>query len=171
MKLAHNIGYHNHPNYNTPEQILACNEPIGFDGIYLNVFQNMELLKGKTGILFVMGDYVGGDNTFDLPNVPALEKYCTWSEIFEIQRNTSFEIGWHTWSHPDLTTLSRQRIIDEITPPFPMDTFAYPYGRFNQLVIDCVKEMGYKKAYSVIQGSTNPSEPDYQYKIFRDYIK
>ena len=44
-RLAHNIGTEKHSNYNTIEQIQACNEPIGFDGIYRNVYENKELLK------------------------------------------------------------------------------------------------------------------------------
>lgn len=178
MKLAHNIGDIIHPNYNTAEQILACQEPIGFDGIYLNVFEQRHLLKGKTGILFVMGDYFGEDNRFDLANVPKLEKYCTWEQVYYLAKETGFEIGWHTWSHRDLTTLTRDEIRKEIAPPpYSMDgkpifeSFAYPYGRYNDLVVHCVKEAGYKRAYSVTQGSTNPADPDHQYKIFRDYIR
>jgi hypothetical protein len=52
-----------------------------------------------------------------------------------------------------------------------MDTFAYPYGRYNDLVVQCVKEAGFKEAYSVTQGSTNPNDPDHQFKIYRDYIR
>jgi peptidoglycan/xylan/chitin deacetylase (PgdA/CDA1 family) len=171
-RLAHNIGTENHSNYNTIEQIVACQEPIGFDGIYRNVYENREILKGKTGIFFVMGNYMGKDNTFDLPHVPKLEQYCTWDEMVEMLMDLpDFHIGWHTWSHPDLTTLSREEIMKEITPPFPMDTFAYPYGRYNDLVVQCVKEAGFKKAYSVTQGSTNPNDPDHQFKIYRDYIR
>jgi hypothetical protein len=50
-KLAHNIGTENHSNYNTIEQIVACNDPIGFDGIYKNVFENRQILQEKSGIL------------------------------------------------------------------------------------------------------------------------
>ena len=84
MKLAHNIGNYIHPNYNTREQILACDEPIGFDGIYLNVYENQDVLKDKSGIMFVMGDYMGKDNRFDLAHVPALEQYCDWPKVFEL---------------------------------------------------------------------------------------
>lgn len=171
-KLAHNIGTENHSNYNTLEQILACNDPIGFDGIYRNVYENRYALEGKVGIFFVMGNYVGGDNSFDLPNVPKLEKYCTWDEIIEMLRLLpEFMIGWHTWSHPDLTQLGEAEIMKEITPPFPMETFAYPYGRYNELVINCLKSAGYKRAFSVTQGSRNPNDIDYQFKIYRNYIK
>lgn len=170
MKLLHNIGPYNHPNYNTREEILACNEPLGFDGIYLNVYENQEILEGKTGTMFVMGDFVGKDNSFDLAHVPALERYCTFDQVIELCGRYGFDLGWHTWSHRDLTQLSREEIMKEITPPFPMDSLAYPYGTYNDLVIECVKEAGYTYAYSVTQGSRDPSDPDFDYKIYRDYL-
>lgn len=164
MKLAHNIGNTKHSNYNTEQQILECKEPIGFDGIYKNVFENRHLLKGKSGVFFVMGDYVGKDNTFDLKNVPKLEQYCTWEEVKQMAEETGFEIGWHTWSHRDLTTLSEEEIIKEITPPFPMKYFAYPYGRYNDLVVKCVEKVGFEDAWSVTQGT------DERFKRIRNYI-
>lgn len=171
-RLAHNIGTEIHPNYNTRQQIIDCQEPIGFDGIYRNVYENRDILVEKQGIFFVMGNYVGKDNQFDLPNVPKLEQYCTWTELIDMLRDLpNFKIGWHTWSHPDLTTLTKDQIMKEITPPFKMETFAYPYGRYNDLVVQCVKEAGYKAAFSVTQGSTNPNDPDHHLKIYRDYIR
>mgnify|MGYP003656598770 CR=1 FL=1 len=98
MQLIHNIGPEKHPNYNTREQILKCNKPLGFDGIYLNVYENQDVLEGKSGIMFVMGDYLGKDNSFDLPNVPKLERYCTMEQVKELCEKYDFEIGWHTWS-------------------------------------------------------------------------
>ncbi len=170
MRLLHNIGEIGHPNYNTPEEILACNEPLSFDGVYRNVFENRKLLKGKSGILFIMGNYAGKDNRFDLANVPRLEKYCTWGEVLQICNEFGFDIGWHTYNHPDLTRLTEEEIMKEVIPPIPMKYFAYPYGRFNDLVIDCVKKAGFEKAYSVTQGSMNPDDKDYQFKIYRDYL-
>jgi hypothetical protein len=171
MKLAHNIGNYNHSNYNTREQILACNEPIGFDGIYKNVYDNQDVLVGKSGIMFVMGNFMGGNNHFDLAHVPALEDYCTWEQVYELCAKYDFKLGWHTWSHRDLTKLSRNEIMEEVTPPFPMQYFAYPYGTYNDLVIECVKEAGYKFAYSVHQGTKDIHDPNYNYKIFRSYIQ
>ena len=66
MRLLHNIGDIRHSNYHTRDQILKSNEPLGFDGIYLNVYENKDILKEKTGVFFVMGNYIGGDNYFDL---------------------------------------------------------------------------------------------------------
>lgn len=171
LRLAHNIGYEKHSNYHTREQILNCTDSIGFDGIYKNVYDNMDCLEGKEGILFVMGNYVGLDNVFDLQYVPKLEQYCTWDEINEIlEKYPKFKLGWHTWSHSDLTKLTMDEIIKEVTPPFPMDYFAYPYGNFNDLVVHCVKSVGYKYAWSVVQGIKDTFDDNYNFKLYRNYI-
>ena len=62
--------------------------------------------------------------------------------------------------------LSREEIIKEITPPdwIGLDYFAYPYGKYNQLVKDCVKELGFKEAYSVFQTDND------NLTIPRDYL-
>jgi hypothetical protein len=173
MRLAHNVGDIHHSNYNTREQILNCNDEIGFDGIYRNVYDNRDVLHNKSIYLFVMGFYIGKDNEFDLPYVPKLEPYCNVEELLSLVKNYGAKLGWHTWSHPDLTKLSREEIVKEITPPkFIRPTyFAYPHGLYNDLVIDCVKEVGYKWAWSVTQGTTNPNERDYNFKMYRDYIR
>jgi hypothetical protein len=164
MKLLHNIGTEQHPNYNTIEQVLSEHDDISFDGVYLNVYENQDVLKGKSGILFVTGDYVGKDNQFDLPNVPKLETYCTWKQVEELTEKYDFEIGWHTWSHRDLAKLTKEEIQREVTPPFSMKYFAYPYGTYSELVIACVREAGFEKAWSVTQGNDNPLT------LYRNYL-
>jgi peptidoglycan/xylan/chitin deacetylase (PgdA/CDA1 family) len=51
-----------------------------------------------------------------------------------------------------------------------MDYFAYPYGRFNDKVVELVKKVGYKMAYSVTQGTMDLNDPNYNYKIYRRYL-
>lgn len=170
LTLVHNIGNERHSNYHTREQIANTTQPIGFDGIYRNVYENQDVLVGKFGIFFIMGNYIGKDNTFDLQYVPKLEKYCTWDEITELTEKYDFEIGWHTWSHPDLTKLSKKEIIKEITPPTPMKYFAYPYGCYNDLVVECIKEVGFEYAWSVTQGCLDLNDENYRYKIWRNYL-
>ena len=171
LVLAHNIGDIVHPNYHTRQQIIECPYPIGFDGVYKNVYDNQDVLEGKSGIFFVMGDYVGKDNSFEYPKeVPAIEQYCTWEQIQEMCDKYDFKIGWHTWSHPDLTAITRHEMVKEIAPPFPMDYFAYPYGRYNQVVLECVQQAGFKQAWSVNQGSMNENESNYLFKQCRTYL-
>ena len=171
LVLAHNIGNIEHTNYHSREQILSCPYPIGFDGVYKSVYNNQDVLEGKSGIFFIMGDYLGKDNSFEYPNeVPLLEQYCTMEQIQEMCDKYDFKIGWHTWAHPDLTQITRHDMVQQITPPFQMDYFAYPYGRYNQTVLDCVKQAGFKQAWSVNQGSMNENDIDYLFKQCRPYL-
>lgn len=150
MRLLHNISYdYVGSNYNLPQEVEACNDPLSFDGIYYNVYLNQSVLEGKDVILFVMGNYVGGNNSFDVGQ--PFEKFCDWNQIMELVEIYGCKLGWHTWSHPDLTQLDDKEIIRECLPPFPMDFFAYPYGKYDDRVIEIVKALGYKKAYSVTQ--------------------
>lgn len=162
FRLLHNIGQKINENYNTPEEIEACQDTLTFDGVYRNVFENRHLLRGKEVILFVTGDYVGGDNSFDAP-MP-LEKFCSWDEVRQIQQETGAIIGWHTWSHRDLTLLTEEEIRKELTPPFKMDFVAYPYGKFNDTVLKVVEELGYSFGFSVHQGD------DTQFQKKREYL-
>lgn len=160
MYLCHNIGEKRNSNYNTPDEIMANNN-LAFDGVYLNVWEHREILRNKNVTLFVMGDFVGKDNTFDYPS--HYEKYCDWNQIMDLV-NQGAKLGWHTWTHRDLTKMERCDIIREITPPFPMEELSYPHGLFNDLVIECAKEVGFKRAWSVTQGDGSA------YQLNRPYL-
>ena len=171
LRLAHNIGTEKHSNYHTREQILACQDPIGFDGVYKNVYDNKDVLKGKSGIMFVMGNYIGRDNKFDIQNVPKEERYCTLEEVKEMCDEFDFEIGWHTWSHRLLHTLSDKEIKQEVTAPFETKYFRYPFGDYgDDRVIEIVKSAGYEAAWCVTQGVRNMDMPNAKYKIYSNYV-
>lgn len=161
--ILHNVGNIKNPNYNTFEDIINSKGVLTFDGVYRNVYNNKELLKHRDVILFVMGNYVGKDNSFDT-KMP-LEKICDWNEIMEMV-DQGAELGWHTRSHRDLRKLSDEELIREVTPPFPMKYFAYPYGRVDKRVEEAVKKAGYEYAYCA-----GKYGDDSQYQLKRKYLK
>jgi len=162
MKLFHNIAEHTpNSNYNTPEEVAAQDGPISFDGVYLNVYEHRELLRGKDVILFPSGDYMGGDNTFDA-GMP-YEEFCDWNQVMELVEHYGCKLGWHTWSHPDLTKLSDEDALREITPIVPMSTFAYPHGKFDGRIIELVQQAGFTEAYGVFVGDDTPFQKRRQY--------
>ena len=166
--LLHNVGpkkYKNHvinSNYNSCDQIERFQGVLTFDGIYRNVLENEHILKGREVIFFVMGDYIGKDNRFD-KGMP-YEKYCTWDELLYLKEKYNIKFGWHTWSHRDLTILPESEIIKECTPSFETDLFAYPYGRFDNRVINILQKLDYKKAFSVNVGNNS------DFQILRPYL-
>ena len=143
--LLHNIGNLKNANYNTREEVLKAEGLLTFDGVYKNVWENRDVLEGKDVILFVMGDYVGKDNSFDT-KMP-LEELCDWNQIMDLVINYGCHLGWHTWSHRDITKLSYDEIRNEVTPPFPMDYFSFPYGKFNQSVYAATANAGFEYAF------------------------
>jgi len=167
MYLLHNIGIspsaapYIKANYNTREQIQGVTGPLSFDGIYTNVWENRDILKGRNVLLFVMGNYIGKDNSFDA-GMPR-ETYCTQEQLDDLIAD-GHQLAWHTWSHPDLTKLSYEEAKKEMTCPWPVTDFAYPYGRFNDMTMQIAQELGYTRAWSVTQGNENP------YSLFRRYI-
>jgi len=140
-------------NYNTREEILRSSGPLSFDGIYTSVFANRDILIDRDVTLFVMGEYVGGNNMFDLGQPYA--DYCTWDQIIGLVSRCGMKLGWHSWTHRDLRDLSDGEIKREVTPPFPMKSFAYPYGKFNDRVLAAVENAGYEEAYGVFDGDNS----------------
>lgn len=161
MKLLHRIGHRQNSNFNTIEEILACNEPLSFDGVYTEVWENRRLLAGKDITIFFSGAHVGKDNTFDTGQ--PLGFFCDYNQIMSLHLSHGFKLGYHSLSHRDLTLLSDAEVIKEISPPFPMPFFAYPYGNVDERVARLVKCMGYEAAWSVRQGDGTQFQKDRTY--------
>jgi len=85
--------------------------------------------------------------------------------------NDGYEIGDHTITHPDLTTLSSSQITNEITASRTylqnltgksITTIAYPYGAVNSTVKNLTMQAGYAAGRGVDDGSQNtPSSNKY----------
>ena len=84
----------------------------------------------------------------------------TAEQIIQMEK-AGMEIGSHTCSHPDLTTLSYQQQCEEMTKSKQIlesiihgkiSSFAYPYGRYNTDSIEAVKNAGYQLACTVRPG-------------------
>ena len=82
----------------------------------------------------------------------------SWTDNLTLLRplvdSGQIQLANHTWSHPDLTTLSKNRVADEIThndqflkKTYGIDAAPYfrpPYGRHNQAVDAVAADVGYK---------------------------
>jgi peptidoglycan/xylan/chitin deacetylase (PgdA/CDA1 family) len=126
----------------------------GLEDIYLNA---IPILKKHTvpAIFFIVTGLVG--KKYIKPEFNCM----TWDQIKEISKNTLFEIGCHTLSHPHLDTLSFQEQNSEIFGSKKIlednlgkkiRSFAAPYGCYNAATLNIIKEIGIKYAFSVEQG-------------------
>ncbi|MEM2911608.1 MAG: polysaccharide deacetylase family protein [Candidatus Bathyarchaeia archaeon] len=97
----------------------------------------------------VVTDYIGLDRG-------TLQARMNRTELKELQ-NSGMEIASHTKTHPYMLNLTHERLIDEIANSkkaltqlgFNVKTFVYPYGEWNQTIIDYVKEAGYTCARTI----------------------
>lgn len=155
MILLHQIGnLKGNSNFNTIEEILASKGPLSFDGIYESVLNHVDQLIGKDIILFFSGEHLGKDNSFDVGQ--PLSKFCDLDQILWMKKKLNCKLGYHSFSHRDLTLLNETELFKEVTSPIHVDYFSYPYGLFNDRVVSAVKEAGYKDAWSVTQGDDTP---------------
>lgn len=85
--------------------------------------------------------------------------YMGWDEIRAL-RDAGMEIGAHSVSHPDLTTLSQADAAAQIGQSgatiaaeigAPVRSFCYPGGRFNDLVAALARDAGYTSATTTVQ--------------------
>jgi hypothetical protein len=155
VAVFHRIGGWDPATFTNPiGQIVTYPGEKTFDGIYTSVWDHREDIRDLGVWLFAAGDTLGTEGFVDRDQLEELvSDYGCW-------------LVWHTWSHPDLRQLSDDQIRRELDAPdwFARDAFAYPYGDFDDRVINLVKEAGYGKAYSTTQGNSDA------FSIYRAYL-
>lgn len=120
----------------------------GYRDFYTDVLPILKRYQVKAVVYVV-------PNFFDKPN-----NLTTW-QLKEIIQSGLVEIGAHTMDHSYLTGLDFKKAEYEIVESkkyleknfnIPVNTFAYPYGAFDNTTIDIVKKAGFKSAVTIIPG-------------------
>ena len=128
-----------------------------FDDAYESLFENaypILLEHGFTASIFVITDFVGLLNTWDV-NLGWLKfRHMSWDQIQEMSRS-GIEFGSHTHRHPDLTRVSENRVRHELSLSkkiledklgSEIRFVAYPFGRFNSRIVDLSRDTGFHGA-------------------------
>ncbi|MBS4059497.1 MAG: polysaccharide deacetylase family protein [Bacteroidetes bacterium] len=113
---------------------------ISFDDGWSSIYENAFPILNKYDLpatVFVVTSYIGSEKNF-----------MDWNELLILSRHGKWEIGSHSHTHPDLTTLKKEEIKYElnqskeilISKGFYPTGFASPYGQFNEAVIDIVRK-------------------------------
>ncbi len=101
----------------------------------------------------------------DLSDLPGTRYFMTWDEIKKLANN-GFYVGAHTRSHFDLTTIPEHEVKEELTAcktrleselQYPIEHFAYPYGKNNDSVRMQTVNAGFKSSCSTANGLVNRS--------------
>jgi len=125
----------------------------GYESIHRHAFPVMQKLN-LTGVIFIVADYIGKKNTWESYSLQRKFDHLTRDQLVEL-RNAGFEIGSHSRRHLYLNNKSERvlktetedskKIIEDILGE-EIITFCYPFGNYNQRVLNAVREAGYKFA-------------------------
>jgi peptidoglycan/xylan/chitin deacetylase (PgdA/CDA1 family) len=128
------------PNDRKPKIALTFDD--GYENHYSIVYPLLK--KHRTpAVFFITTEYVAKKGMLD------------WNQIIEMARNPFVEIGCHSYSHPDLTSLSVSAILEEVKTSKEIleeqlkqkvELFAYPGGCYNNDVKKIVEFCGYRHA-------------------------
>lgn len=133
----------------------------GFMGVYEHAAPVLQELNWPATVFLVSGLIGKQDEWYQTQNpsratfpLLALEHICA-------MRETGFTFQSHTRLHPDLTTLSDDDLTEELAGSRQdledllgeqVRYLAYPYGRFNENVLDTTRAAGYEAAFSTQPG-------------------
>ena len=122
---------------------------------------------GVTAIIYAISGFIGRWSTYDSKYGIAARAMMTRDQL-RAMHEAGHEIGSHTVSHPDLRSLSREALLDELTRSradledmvgASVTSFAYPHGWFDRAVHDAVQRSGYRSAASVMCGLNTGETP------------
>ncbi len=108
-------------------------------------------------ILFIPTNYIGKPNSWDYSYWFRKEMHLSNSEIKELAKR-GVRFGSHTHSHMNLTSLSKDKIIEELKlskeiledlTETEINCLSYPFGQTNPDITALLRETGYKKAFTM----------------------
>ena len=147
---------------------------ITFDDGYKDNLTNALPILQKYNFLatcFIVHDYIGKSNLWDFNNKNIKQHELMNSEEINDWIDNGMEIGSHGLSHcnlinKDLITIKNELITSksslELKFNTKIDSFCYPYGSYNNEVINEVINAGYKYALTTKRGRAKISNNYYQ---------
>ena len=146
---------------------------ISFDDGYQNNLINAAPVLMKynfSATCYIVSENIGTSNTWDQNKKITQRPLMTEDEINQWLQ-MGMDIGAHSKTHVDLTSVSVQQVQKEIKDckvdlekkfKVQISDFCYPFGRFNQLVCNIVKDSGYLSATTMLRGRVNSQSDSHQ---------
>ena len=145
-----------------PDKQLFLTFDDGYSQIFSLVFPRLAD-QGISAHIFLVTDYVGRENHWDLSLGRPPSRHFDWPEVKEMAEH-GFTFGSHGASHRDLTRLSKAACSDELRRSRsaiedrlgrPVRSFSYPFGRYNRRLTGLVRSAGYEAAFSLYPAHSN----------------
>ncbi len=133
---------------------------LSFDDGYSELFTLLPPLIERLRtppLVFVPTDWIGNENRWDYLHRFGSSRHLDQDEIRGLSR-AGVQFGSHGASHRTLTTLSRSQrreellrskgILEDLTGK-GISSLAYPYGQFNEEVIEDAQNLGYENGFTM----------------------
>jgi len=153
------------PSHPLPAKPVVLTFDDSYESVYAHAYPAM-MEFGFTGTIFIITDYIGALNRWDINLGWLTFRHLNWDQILEMKKN-GIEFGSHTHRHPDLTRVSDERIERELEyskkileerlgekVPF----ISFPFGRYNEKIVQKAKEIGYVHACAFWNSLKNSDE-------------
>lgn len=141
-----------------PEKSFVITFDDGYEDNYLNAFPILKKYNFKATIYLVPNQKT---NYWEEKNTSVLSNLLNEKQILEMQNSGLIEFGSHTLSHVNLSTINDEQLLNELKKSKEevekitnqeCEAFAYPYGKFDDKIVQAVKNVGYKNATVVKRG-------------------
>ena len=141
-----------------PEKSFVITFDDGFEDNFTNAFPILQKYNFKATIYLVPNQKT---NHWEEKNTSVLSNLLNNEEILQMQNSGLIEFGSHTLSHVNLSTITDEQLINELRESKKevenitkkdCEAFAYPYGKFDDKIVQAVKNAGYKNATVVKRG-------------------
>ncbi|HNT33518.1 MAG TPA: polysaccharide deacetylase family protein [bacterium] len=153
------------------QMVLTCDDALV--GVYENAWPILREF-GFQATIFLPTDFIGGRSEW-MTHIPGASQIplLSWAQVEEMSKDPLISFGTQTNTHPDLTQVSPQRCHQEIKDScaeiqeklgIEAKTLVYPFGRFNDRVLNEVKQAGLLGACTDIQGVRNQWRDRFQLK-------
>lgn len=119
----------------------------GYESVYTLAFPKLAKYKFTASVFLITG-HCGKNNQWPgQPDTVPPEKLLTWEQVAELSK-AGIEFGAHTKSHASLTSLTPDKLIEELAnsrdaieryTEKPCRVFAYPYGDYSSAVVNFVR--------------------------------
>lgn len=149
-----------------PEPGASRNIFLTFDDGYAETIDVAHGILSARGIplhVFLVTDFAGRDNSWDLSLGRPPVRHLSWERIRELS-DSGVTFGSHTASHADATRISDDALVDELrrsrteietATGKPVRTLSYPFGRCNERCTRAARDAGYAAAFSLYPRASN----------------
>jgi peptidoglycan/xylan/chitin deacetylase (PgdA/CDA1 family) len=134
----------------------------GYEALY-ELYLRALAPRGIAPLVFLVTDYVGRENAWDLSLGRRPFRHLAWEQIGELSgRGVAF--GSHGARHLDLTRLDRHALADELARSKAsieehiqrkVVSLSYPFGRYNDHVRQAVATAGFTLGFSLYPRHSN----------------